>query len=120
MWGRRPCVARVAAARFAGPDANRIWRAIKEENCFEDSGEGSCLEERVFGRIISGLQASISSHLATKYPVGPDEWGPNVDLYVAKLGRHRAWLKNLHFLFLFMVRGRGSAGKRSWLRACPS
>jgi len=89
---------------FSGPEAARVWSAIKDENCFEDDGDGVCLEERVFGRILSGLQTSISSHLSTKYPIGPDEWGPNVDLYVQKVGKHRLWLKNLHFLFLFMVR----------------
>ena len=92
------------ALRFSGPEAARVWSAIKDENCFEDDGDGVCLEERVFGRILSGLQTSISSHLSTKYPIGPDEWGPNVDLYVQKVGKHRLWLKNLHFLFLFMVR----------------
>jgi len=89
---------------FAGEDAARIWNAVKEENCFEDNGEGVCLEERVFGNMLSGLQCSISSHLATKFPLGANEWGPNVDLYVEKVGKHRGWLKNLHFLFLFMVR----------------
>lgn len=94
---------------YAGPDANKIWTAIKEENCFEDSESGECLEERVFARVVSGLQASISSHLSTKFLFEDGTWGPNVELYVQKLGRHEPWLRNMHFLFVFMVRALAKA-----------
>jgi ERO1-like protein alpha len=45
-----------------------VWRAIYSENCF-DMGESTasaeqCYEKRVFFRLISGLQSSISTHLA--------------------------------------------------------
>ncbi|KAJ1455780.1 endoplasmic reticulum Oxidoreductin 1-domain-containing protein [Pelagophyceae sp. CCMP2097] len=75
---------------YEGEPAARIWRAIYDENCFrpdkrsvtpkealvsawrppQSSGDGAaehedvCLERRVFYRLISGLQASISMHIA--------------------------------------------------------
>ena len=75
---------------YDGEPARRIWRAIYEENCFDldeapspkeqlvlawrrdvvrDTGapsiQGQCLERRVFYKLVSGLQASISTHIAT-------------------------------------------------------
>ncbi len=58
---------------YAGESATRVWKAIQEENCFSDggyrgtsrnNGHDQCLEKRVFYRLISGLQASISTHIA--------------------------------------------------------
>lgn len=61
---------------YAGPSANRVWQAIYEENCFsrEQPVKGiattiwqQCVERQVFYRIISGLHASISVHLADQF-----------------------------------------------------
>ena len=67
---------------YDGEQAHRIWRSIYEENCFdlqeikpkeqlllawrseEPKHSGQCLERRVFYKLISGLQASISTHIA--------------------------------------------------------
>jgi len=58
---------------YAGESAQRVWKAIQEENCFSDGGysrtannnaNGQCLEKRVFYRLMSGLHASISTHIA--------------------------------------------------------
>lgn len=76
---------------YAGPSAQRVWKAIYEENCFgmseldssspnpalvglpdslssalgADGAEGSkeCLERRVYYKVVSGLHASISTHI---------------------------------------------------------
>ncbi len=50
---------------YAGVPATRIWKAIYEENCFEDGDK--CMEKRVFFRLISGLHTSITVHLAYDY-----------------------------------------------------
>ena len=73
---------------YAGDSAARIWNAIYKENCFEAEGEGvgggaasnigggligavrsdnTCMEKRVFYRLISGLHASISTHLCDRF-----------------------------------------------------
>jgi ERO1-like protein beta len=55
---------------YAGPKASRIWQAIYGENCFTGPLEGMCLEERVFYRMLSGLQMSINTHVAMTYSGG--------------------------------------------------
>ena len=49
---------------YSGPLAARIWAAIYNENCFQSLRSDMCLEERVFYRLISGLQTSITTHIA--------------------------------------------------------
>jgi hypothetical protein len=37
---------------YSGPSAQRVWRAIQQENCFGEQGD-VCLEKRVFYRYAS-------------------------------------------------------------------
>jgi ERO1-like protein beta len=81
---------------YSGHDAHRVWRSIYEENCFgltelnllsakapslmslpdtmtevlhEDGEESNaqCLEKRVYYKVISGLHASISTHICAEW-----------------------------------------------------
>lgn len=76
---------------YAAPASHRVWNAIYQENCFGESEaswssskptvsppdtlllrhvseeEETCVEKRVFYRIISGLHASISTHICMEY-----------------------------------------------------
>ncbi|RLN47343.1 hypothetical protein BBJ28_00017739 [Nothophytophthora sp. Chile5] len=93
---------------YSGVQAERIWHAIYEENCFtpaeESAVDGMCLEERVFYRLISGLQASINTHIALTYKFGEGNWGVNPSLFVFRVGKHRERLQNLYFAYLFVMR----------------
>jgi len=57
---------------YAGPSAARVWRAIQQENCFGGLND-TCLEKRVFYRLMSGLQAraprprSLPHHLTSPH-----------------------------------------------------
>jgi hypothetical protein len=44
---------------YVGQSPQRIWKAVHEENCFQEAGQ--CLEKRVFYRLLSGLQVGLSS-----------------------------------------------------------
>lgn len=155
---------------YSGPSARRIWSAIYNENCFTSEAAGAeevgqCLEERVFSRLLSGLQArrraaaqsrvraltaprrvcaqtSINTHL-TKDFYFPDRcgarvpgacagcgavaaaparahaasrarsgWGPNVAMYVERVGAHPERIRNLYLLYLFVVRAVAKARVR--------
>ena len=48
---------------YAGPSAARVWKGIQQENCFGGQDD-TCLEKRVFYRLMSGLQSSISTLIA--------------------------------------------------------
>jgi ERO1-like protein alpha len=86
------------------------------------SMEGTCLEERVFHRLISGMQASVNSHIAMRYVYGADAYtegtvAPNVALWVERVGRHPERIQNLYFGYLFTLRAVARAGK---VRRCIS
>lgn len=90
--------------KYTGSNTRRVWGSIYKENCFDGPFDGLCLEERVFQRIISGIQGSISSHIAAQYSQGDGSFGPNLDLYLRMMGRHPDRLKNLYFTYLFVMR----------------
>lgn len=107
---------------YKGPHAHKIWNSIYRENCFAEERKPSygpevetCLEKRVFHRLISGLHASINIHLCALYLHKgvldqADIWAPNVDEFVRRFdpattnGQGPQWLKNLYFIYLVELR----------------
>ena len=55
-------------------------------------------------RLMSGLQASISVHIAKEYYYPEGHWGPNYPLFHRAVGDHRDRVNNLFFAFLFVLR----------------
>lgn len=127
---------------YDGEAAHRIWRAIHEENCFKEEEvkpketflnlyrrsfhDSECLERRVFYRLFSGLQSSISTHIAKS---DFDDWRQIVNaakdrrfsallgvfledegtlkndpVFVSRVGAHKERLHNLYFAYLFVLR----------------
>jgi hypothetical protein len=72
--------------RPQGEHAHRIWSAIYNQSCFSDGV--TCSEERVFYRLISGMHASISTHLTADWLLDEQRgvWGPNLDEFERRLG----------------------------------
>lgn len=67
--------------------------------------DDDCLEKRVFHRLISGMHASISTHLCWEYfNQKTGEWLPNVQCYKDRLHDHPERLSNLYFDFAVLVR----------------
>lgn len=70
--------------------------------------EDECLEKRVFYRVISGMHASISTHLCYDYlNQTTGEWGPNVECYKERLHHHPERISNLYFNYALMLRAVG-------------
>lgn len=143
---------------YDGEASHRIWRAVYEENCFdlvntpppkeqlvlawraeEVEKSGQCLERRVFYKLISGLQASISTHIASdaftfwevvlSAPAGfRRRWQAFVGAAVSRcyddvclaesndakfihaVGMHEDRLQNMYFAYLFVLRAVTRAG----------
>ena len=106
---------------YTGDHPHRIWQAIYEENCFDHSttsssvDDGQCLEKRVFYRLISGMQSSITTHIAKGYFYGRNYgedgyWAPNTELFVERVGKFPDRLQNLYFTYLFVMRAVAKAG----------
>ncbi|KAF2772097.1 endoplasmic oxidoreductin [Teratosphaeria nubilosa] len=70
--------------------------------------EDECLEKRVFYRVISGMHASISTHLCYEYlNQTTGEWSPNLQCYKERLHEHPEWVSNLYFNYALMLRAVG-------------
>jgi len=70
--------------------------------------EDECLEKRVFYRVISGMHASISTHLCHDYlNQTTGEWGPNLQCYKERLHQHPERISNLYFNYAMILRAVG-------------
>ncbi|KAI3379566.1 hypothetical protein SNEBB_009554 [Seison nebaliae] len=137
---------------YAGPSAHRIWRSIYEENCFKSPDDKkshqhyallhpsvsskfteSCLEKRVFYRLISGLHTSINIHLSRMHykankknqflndinnkdemVLNEKGWNTNVDEFIRRFSKQSTekgpqYLKNLYFTYLVVLRAMNKA-----------
>ncbi|KAL8918015.1 MAG: hypothetical protein Q9208_007613 [Pyrenodesmia sp. 3 TL-2023] len=67
--------------------------------------DDSCLEKRVFHRIISGMHASISTHICNDYlNQTTGQWGPNLQCYTDRLAAHPEHVSNLYFNYALLLR----------------
>ncbi|TBU33829.1 endoplasmic oxidoreductin [Dichomitus squalens] len=122
---------------YAGPSANRVWKAIYEENCFglselgllsssnspnpglaslPDSMSGAlvadgtesskeCLEQRVYYKIVSGLHASISTHIChDEMNQTTGEWGPNLQCFISRVAAYPERLQYIYFDTVLLLR----------------
>jgi ERO1-like protein alpha len=100
---------------YVGPPARRIWEAIYNENCLFEVNFEACSQQLVFFRLISGLHASISTHLSVKYALAksqqPSEYEPNCTEYFRRVGLHPNRLRNMHFLFRFLLQAAARAAQ---------
>ncbi|KAI4146938.1 MAG: hypothetical protein LQ340_005749 [Diploschistes diacapsis] len=70
--------------------------------------DDTCLEKRVFYRVISGMHASISAHLCYDYlDQKTGKWGPNQACYEERLAKHPDRVSNLYFNYALVLRAIG-------------
>ncbi len=70
--------------------------------------DDECLEKRVFYRVISGMHASISSHVCWDYlNQTTGTWGPNLQCYEERLHSHPDRVSNLYFNYALVLRAVG-------------
>lgn len=91
---------------YVGPSTQRIWDAIYTENCPRYSSGEICPEKKVLFKLISGLHASISVHIASDYLLdeATNMWGQNLELLYDRVLRYPDRVRNLYFTFLFVLR----------------
>lgn len=108
-----------AYTAYTGTHANSIWGAVYNENCFEIAPNcrsgvcepGTCKEERVFYRLISGVHTSITAHLAKVYRFPDGKWGENSKIYAERIASHPERIKNLNVALAIVVRAVAKAAK---------
>lgn len=97
----------------AKPDAFGFFQAANDlRNVMQANAPASeitlddtCLEKRVFHRIISGMHASITTHICADYlNQTTGEWGPNLQCYHDRLATHPERISNLYFDYALLLR----------------
>jgi len=77
-------------------------RSVLKDSSFSDD---ECLEKRTFYRVISGMHASISTHLCYDYlNQTTGKWGPNLACYEERLHAHPDRISNLYFNYALVLR----------------
>jgi hypothetical protein len=112
---------------YSGPSAVNIWKLIYEQNCFKPDKPDyehylsieqgmSCLEKRIFFRLISGFHTSINVDVVANWLIPgknafePPRWGPNVEEFVRRFdprqtnGEGPRRLQNMYFAYLVEMR----------------
>ncbi|KAI0305714.1 endoplasmic oxidoreductin [Multifurca ochricompacta] len=116
---------------YTGVSAHRVWRAIYEENCFGESENSlskmsrpgvadtmaeilyidgdipheQCLEKKVYYKVISGLHASISTHICHEHlDQTTGQWGPDLQCYVTRIASHPERLQYIYFNTVLLLR----------------
>lgn len=70
--------------------------------------DDTCLEKRVFHRVISGMHASISTHLCWDYlNQTTGQWGPNLACYEQRLHKFPERISNIYFNYALIARAVG-------------
>lgn len=73
--------------------------------------EDECLEKRVFYRVISGMHASISTHICQEYfNQMTGEWQPNTQCYISRLHTHPERISNVYFNYALVTRAIAKLG----------
>lgn len=67
-----------------------------------------CLEKRVFYRVVSGMHASISTHICYEFlNQSTGQWSPNLECYKSRLHTHPERISNLYFNYALLLRAVG-------------
>lgn len=73
--------------------------------------EDECLEKRVFYKVVSGMHASISTHLCWDFlNQTTGQWQPNLSCYVNRLHKFPDRISNLYFNYALLTRAVAKLG----------
>ncbi|GMM58520.1 ER oxidoreductin [Maudiozyma humilis] len=90
---------------YGGQEAGQIWKAIYAENCFSSDEQDKCLAKDAFYRIVSGLHASIGTHLSNDHlNTTTGEWGPDLDLFMMRVGNFPERVSNIYFNYAIVAK----------------
>ncbi|ORC89850.1 endoplasmic reticulum oxidoreductin [Trypanosoma theileri] len=116
---------------YSGPMASRVWQAIYKENCMtevnqegDSTEEKECKEVQVFRKLISGLQTSITMHVAAFFHKDKEGKSPLIALGLLKnpnmsflpncgmyqrITKSQEYIDNLYVLYQFILRALAKA-----------
>ena len=89
---------------YGGDQSWQIWKSIYNENCF-NLGHDQCLEKNFFYKIISGMHASISTHLSNEYLNKQlMDYKPSLEQFMIRVGNHPDRIANLYLNYIVVLK----------------
>lgn len=89
---------------YGGDQSWQIWKSIYNENCF-NLGHDQCIEKNFFYKIISGMHASISTHLSNEYlDKSAMEYIPNLEQFMTRVGNYPDRIANLYLNYMVVLK----------------
>ncbi|KAK9820306.1 hypothetical protein WJX72_008768 [[Myrmecia] bisecta] len=101
---------------YKGTKARRVWQAIYANKAMSaDDAPEARQESTIFYRLFSGMQSSVTVHIARDYLLNEEtgERGPNLAVFAERIGtpQHKERVHNLYYLFLFVLHAVESAAQ---------
>lgn len=89
---------------YGGDQSWQIWKSIYNENCF-NLGHDQCVEKNFFYKIVSGMHASISTHLSNEYldTIAMD-YKPNLVQFMMRVGNYPDRIANLYLNYIVVLK----------------
>ena len=89
---------------YTGESAGKVWGFIYQKSCNDASTRSPewklCPEKDIFYHIISGIHASISTHIAYDfYNKATGYWERNLQMYIERVGRYKDRVENMFFVY---------------------
>lgn len=89
---------------YGGDQSWQIWKSIYNENCF-NLGHDHCTEKKFFYKIVSGMHASISTHLSNEYlDTTLMDYTPNLEQFMIRVGDHPDRIANLYLNYIVVLK----------------
>ncbi|SCV02018.1 LAME_0G20032g1_1 [Lachancea meyersii CBS 8951] len=90
---------------YGGEQSSQIWSSVYRENCFSINETGQCLAKDAFYRLVSGLHASIGTHLSNDHlNTETAKWGPNLELFMLRVGNFPDRVANIYFNYAVVAK----------------
>lgn len=89
---------------YGGDQSWQIWQSIYNENCF-NLGHDQCVEKNFFYKLVSGMHASISTHLSNDFFDKSDKtYKPNLHEFMFRVGDHLDRLQNIYLNYIIVLK----------------
>ncbi|VEU24169.1 DEKNAAC105386 [Brettanomyces naardenensis] len=89
---------------YGGDQSFQIWKSIYSENCF-NLGHDQCVEKNFYYKLISGMHASISTHLSNEYlDLKTKQYGPNLKQFMFRVGDFPDRIENIYLNYIIVLK----------------
>lgn len=91
---------------YGGDQSFQIWKSIYNENCFNDNiGSNQCFEKTFFYKLVSGMHASISTHLSNEFfNKFTKTYSPSLKQFMFRVGDFPDRIENIYLNYILILK----------------